>query len=77
MGEANYVELIGPVKDEKTGQTNPDGTRETKITDALLYLQERYPDVPLTPDRLKKATSTATFKELDDALTPGDFDRIE
>lgn len=77
MGEANYVELIGPVTDEKTGQTNPNGTRETKITDALLYLQERYPDLPLTPDRLKKATSTTTFKELDDALTPGDFDRIE
>lgn len=77
MGEASRVELIGSVTDEKTGWTNPHGTRETKIEDPLLYLQERYPDLPLTPDRLKKATSTATFKDLEDALTPGGFDRVE
>lgn len=77
MNDAKYVELVGPVTDAKTGKTNPHGTRETKIEDPLRYLQERYPDLPLTPERLKKATSTATFKDLDAVLTPGDFDRVE
>lgn len=77
INEAKYLELIGPTTEAKTGVTNPHGTRETKIQDPLLYLQEYYPDLPLTPDRLKKATSTQTFKNLDAAVTPGDFDRVE
>lgn len=77
MKDVKRIDFIGSVKDGNTGLTNPTGTQEADIQDPIQYLQERYPNLPLTPERLQKATPTSSFKDLNDAVKPSDFDRVE
>lgn len=77
MSGAAAFDFVGESTDPITGQTKTNAMVKTDIDKVSLYLQEQYPSLPLSAERVDKATSTATFKEVDRALTAGDFDRVE
>ena len=77
MVGAEKLDFIGPMVDGETGEENPDGMQGQKLDDVMTYLQDRYPNLPLSQEKLKKAAPTSTFKDLDRPVDAGDFDRVE
>lgn len=59
------------------GDAVPGEMNRNTVKDAVDFLQQSHPDLPLSMERLQKATSTKTFASLARPLTAGDFDRVE
>ncbi|MDD7593849.1 MAG: hypothetical protein PUJ57_06450 [Peptoniphilaceae bacterium] len=59
------------------GEEVPGTMHREALKDAADLIQQSSPHLPLSVERLQKAASTQRFKDVNRALTTGDFDRVE